>query len=467
MDELTLCELWDLTRPALLPHSRLYSLEPIGMGTAAMESLTGYVARLAETHCVRTRAVVVREVQPLLNKAHVPQPAHSSIPIIWWHSAHSMNGTGSLAMNWVQALETLTGRRDLRFLTLLTWADVLPWQGLLRSTRAWCPACYEAWRQAGQVIYEPLLWALQVITVCPHHHCRLQLQCPHPECQAKTQFLLAAQSRPGHCSRCGGWLGIGSEADALLSEALSEKELAWQTWVSNAVGELLAHTPDPSIPPPPYAQSLAEAVKVCVERVAQGKVRTFVREWHLDRLAVKGWMKAERLPTLRNLLQFCYRLGTPPLILLTQSIAAVDWSKVRRLESVEPCSAPKRARRPFDAEGVRRALEAELASDAQPPPPMCEVARRLGHHHADLHTRFPDLCRAISARYLNYCQQRRKQRTQRLCEEVRQTVIKLHARGVYPSSWRIRSLLSVPDFMRDSEAIATWHATLRELGWES
>jgi hypothetical protein len=50
----TAYEMWDITSPDLPPCSRLYPLEPIGVGTPLVESLTGYIARLAEAHCVST-----------------------------------------------------------------------------------------------------------------------------------------------------------------------------------------------------------------------------------------------------------------------------------------------------------------------------------------------------------------------------------------------------------------------------
>jgi hypothetical protein len=42
-------------------HSRLYHLEPIGIGTPFVESLTSYVVRLAEAHSVSPRIVVTPE----------------------------------------------------------------------------------------------------------------------------------------------------------------------------------------------------------------------------------------------------------------------------------------------------------------------------------------------------------------------------------------------------------------------
>lgn len=45
-------EEWDMNIPAIPPRSRLYRLEPVGIGTPYVESLTSYIARLAAEHCV-------------------------------------------------------------------------------------------------------------------------------------------------------------------------------------------------------------------------------------------------------------------------------------------------------------------------------------------------------------------------------------------------------------------------------
>src|SRR5437016_2319425 len=52
MRPLPLLDSWDCEPPALPPRSRLYALEPIGIGTPHVESLTGYVSRIADAHAV-------------------------------------------------------------------------------------------------------------------------------------------------------------------------------------------------------------------------------------------------------------------------------------------------------------------------------------------------------------------------------------------------------------------------------
>src|SRR5713101_6231814 len=70
-DELTIYEGWDLARAPIPPRSRLFSLEPVGIGTPETESLTGYVVRLATTHGVLVRRLVEEEILPLLGRSYL------------------------------------------------------------------------------------------------------------------------------------------------------------------------------------------------------------------------------------------------------------------------------------------------------------------------------------------------------------------------------------------------------------
>ena len=56
---------WDLEMPDIPERSHFYSLKPVGIGTPQVESLSSYVARLAEAHGVSVGDLVGRE--PLSN----------------------------------------------------------------------------------------------------------------------------------------------------------------------------------------------------------------------------------------------------------------------------------------------------------------------------------------------------------------------------------------------------------------
>jgi hypothetical protein len=59
----------------------------------------------------------------------------------------AINGMREKTQSIIQALKELTQREDLKFLSLLTWKEVVNEQELFRQYRAWCPQCHEQWRQ--------------------------------------------------------------------------------------------------------------------------------------------------------------------------------------------------------------------------------------------------------------------------------------------------------------------------------
>jgi hypothetical protein len=115
---------------------------------------------------------------------------------------------------------------------------------------------------------------------------------------------------------------------------------------------------------------------------------------------------------------------------------------------------------------VRRTLEAELAAGGFPPQPMSTIARKLGYDHSFLCKYFPDLCRAISARFEAYRTTQCDEKKQGIISEVRRAALKVHSEGLYPSQVRVRNLLTRPGAIRIPEALEAWRAILKELGWE-
>ena len=100
-------ELWDLDLPVIAPRSRLFHLEPIGVGTPYVESLTSYVARLAIAHSVPPGTLLAIEIGSLVKKNYLPNTT-SIGAIIAQQSVKALNGNRSGALQLVKALEALT-----------------------------------------------------------------------------------------------------------------------------------------------------------------------------------------------------------------------------------------------------------------------------------------------------------------------------------------------------------------------
>src|SRR4051812_48202995 len=106
------------------------------------------------------------------------------------------------------------------------WSTVIASKQLLRLNRAWCSTCYDEQVKSGAIVYDQLLWALAIVTICPRHHQRLQLQCPHPNCM-KSMPVIASRLRPGYCCYCSGWLGAAVEESLETRSTLSDDQFQW------------------------------------------------------------------------------------------------------------------------------------------------------------------------------------------------------------------------------------------------
>jgi hypothetical protein len=252
-------EAWELRTHRLTGRSYLYSLPPIGRGGPLVESITSYIQRLAEAHAVETGALVNHELRLRVPFARGKRPGQipGRPPYPFYLEAYRLNGTGDRTRLWVAILEELTQVRRLDLLTVLPWADAIDCRHLLRTNRAWCSSCYEGWRTSGRSAYEPLLWMLQAVTVCPDH--RQSLDCLCPVC-GLTQYVLSYKALPGHCSRCKSWLGRAHVTDIEGHYAAENLQTA------EMVADLLTATPYATNPVRRRKTQIYSLLKFCRSR---------------------------------------------------------------------------------------------------------------------------------------------------------------------------------------------------------
>ncbi len=435
-------------------RTRLYCLEPQALGTAWQESLTSYLNRLGWRHHISPRALVLQELVPRLSDE---RPHRQWATFCREGGAMNINGTGALATEWSTLLEQLNGRSDLQFLTLLWWIGNFSARGHLRKTPAWCAACYAEWLQKDLPIYQPLLWMIRVVTVCPQHQRWLEERCPH--C-LKHQSVIALETCPGHCTQCNAWLGAPLKAETTMEA--DEKTLHWQAWILHALEELrAARRVSGELSWEPFFTSLAICMK---ERGACSKLCDLTG---FDSTTFYLWLGRMRraftyTPTLEALLSFCYACNLTPLQLMTAPDALLHVAQ-NGTPAWEP--RPHRPKRDLDRKGALELIQAVL-DGSEELVGVTHLARRLGHREPLLWQYFPQECTLIAQRYQEYLKQRRKERETRVCEEIRQAVISLHAQGIFPSHHKVKVLLSDPNLMRMPEARSTWHAVRRELGLE-
>src|SRR5258708_26683461 len=259
---------WTLSGRPLPPRSLLYALEPIGVGTAFVESLSGYVARLAEAHSVSVGDLVGLVLADVPNPKGAILPPASKASRRGGHGfrvcSYTVKGVTDRAMTWVHALEAATSRHDLHCLTLIPFRRALP-DHLFHRHRSWCSLCYEQWRLNNQTTYEPLVWAIKMSSHCLVHKRPLSYTCPH--C-GRLLNPLGVFARPGHCERCGGWLG-SPHADRDDSSPAEEDQM----WSCRQVGSLLAMLP--LVAPVAIRALLPRTLTIYLEDVAGGNGLSF------------------------------------------------------------------------------------------------------------------------------------------------------------------------------------------------
>src|SRR5438876_1201739 len=366
------------------PRSKLYCLAPLGMGTVEVECLTSYIQRLAWAYRVNPRVLVAEVILPHLGHTYYADLAH--LGSFSRTRSMSINGIGEVAQDWARTLECLTMRSDLRLLTLHPWADGLPTWGLLRPIPQWCPVCYDEWREQKQPVYQPLLWAIQAVTICLQHAQSLVELCP--VCR-QPQSAIASKRGLGCCTQCEAWLG-----QPRSEQACEEDLIDWQKWMKEMVEELLLATiMFGSLP----WHRLPAGINACVEAI--GGTRQLGRIAGVPNVLFCNWRKQKRTPSFTYLLKVSYALNFSPLQFMT-----VEPERLKNtLRAKMIYRSPPRVGLPAPASKgdlariqafLQTMLEGEVA-----PLPLRHVAQQLGVGGKFLAGRFPDECAQILAQY--------------------------------------------------------------------
>ncbi len=324
-------------------------------------------------------------------------------------------------------------------------------------TKAWCPLCYEQWRQASQPVYDPLLWFLQEVTHCCRHQLPLSTRCPYQDC-AQVLPAVGWRARAGYCSYCQRWLGGVSTGANVEHSSFEEKAWFWQQWSTQTVGEVLAFLP--KSPVLPERNRIQQVIVYAVQYLAAGNFSAFTRALGMQLATVHTWYQGKKLPELTMLLQLCCRLGLSLHQVLFQEVETLQL-QFNTSPLLEPL-APKETIL-ADEVAIYQALEKVLADNEQPPPTLGKIARQLGRAPQTLYRVHPTACRTIVARYKAYVQQQKEARLQKFYDEIERVAVQLHAQGEVLNQTSIALHLSQPGVRRDPRVRKFEEEILRKL----
>jgi transcriptional regulator with XRE-family HTH domain len=425
--------LFDFEDCPIPSRSRLHHLLPIGFLTESVESLTSYTSRVAAAHDITAATLFGWEIAPLIDRRflrHSEQRANRSslLTISFRPLVRAINGTGAISSDFIDALQRLTLRTDLRFLTMITWRNIFPHMHLLRGTRAWCPACLGKSTDV-KVQYEKLIWCLDAVKACSLHGRWLHTVCPF--CN-RSQPVLASRTLPGRCSSCAEWLGEDPTLGSSGTESLSGHELVKQRWITDQVGQLLKI--GPSLSNGPERSTIAESVKCCIKLSHYRGESAFAKGLGLPQSSVNEWKNGRSLPGLDSALRICLATGTP---LLDFALGRMPNHPTRKINPAKVTEEnKKRYRHPrrwtsTEVNGAERTLRTMISQ--HPPVPLVNIARCIDRPLPSLYLKFPGLCTKAATQYKEFQNAARRQCVKTAIENLDEIVAgarNLSLRGV-------------------------------------
>jgi len=382
-----------------IPHrTRLYRLEPIGMGTPMVECLASFIHRLAEAHGLPTWVLVRRELAPRFRRKSILGPRDGCE--LLGKMGGAINGNNTSALEAAQVLETLTGHTSLSCLTFARLRILVARRKIIRNCQAWCPDCLEDWRQKEQQIYQPLLWLLSDLTFCPVHGCRLKECCPGCE---RTHTPLGRYRWNGRCPRCWSWLGKNEKG--IASEDL--KPLSkWDQFVAASILPLmgsLQKLPD-SLLPPVFPSNLTALIDLRFG----GNTAAIARVLRATRRTIIDWAQGKLRPSLSSLLSLEYCFGAKAIDWITGIVSITDLQGSRPIDKVT-ADQIHTVPRQHHIDVVRAELARVVESNEYPPRSLRAVCLQLGFDQTVATRKCPELAQQIVAHFRMFQTERKRQ----------------------------------------------------------
>ena len=291
-------------------------VEPLGKRTPYVESLSGYLQRVANVYAIQPADLLEMYVLPVLREQGLWK---SRLGDVLRRHAYAMNGAGQIARISVGRMSALTARDDLSECSFLTVADLelIHSNDLVAERKRWCSRCWRADGEPG-LRYERKLWALSVVEACPVHDVALTQRC---FACGRRQPVVVRDVAVGVCGHCGADLGEAGAPE--LPRAADET--GRQSWYAREAASLV-HAVNVSrlmgFDPHSLAAARATGLADLLERsdsvhghpAAVEQVDRWQREWrrpHLETMFSVLWRA--RWPVARLFPEAVQRVVAAPL----------------------------------------------------------------------------------------------------------------------------------------------------------
>lgn len=476
-------------------RSKFYNIEPIGIGTPYVESLSSYISRLAAIHNVKLIDLLKLEVSPLLLKDYLKKELSNGIT----KGSMIINENSIVTLDYISALELLIKRNDLTNLTLLNWSGIFK-HNIVSKHRRWCPICLLNMESesGSENIYEPLIWYISSIDICDIHKIILKDKCPN--CNKSLPFL-HSRFRVGHCQYCEFFLGEDLD--------YCEVELSkWDEFVILNYKLLIENT---NIKKCPTKLSFIKNLKKIMKELGFVNIASFARFLEYLPKRITDLFLIESLPSEKVIIDIAYKLNLSIYELLCNddvkcdinvqidkrikrkdtNICDIEYYLKEGMNSENPKSlfalakewgfsdqtakkhlpllcSQYEAKYLLDKENKRSQKQREIENilkeclDKLIPISLTQCAKENGLTYKILSKNSPELSRKVCRRYKNYLKERKNKRINSILMNVRKVAIEMHNKGIFPSKERLANRLGRGIFL-EKEIRDGWLDIMNEL----
>jgi hypothetical protein len=411
---------WGLDCPGtgfeLPPRSPLIRLQPLGLGTPDRECLSSYFLRLADAHRLSPMMLAREILFPERIKEGVLRTNHFDCA---WKRPF-FNGIGVPCQVWVPRLKELTMVDGLERLTL-GFLDRLSTRGLVSAKSRWCPACFREDQERG-IPYGRLIWCIEAVTCCPKHGNKLVERCGCGPDEAQAPGMI--KCLPHICNQCGRNLGLENGRG---SDLPSEKDLRHSRMVADL---LLSELPAPD---QPSSRDIADFLNESLTTYANGNAMALGRLLGVGKSTLHGWLHRGHTPGFTEIMMIAEAHGCSISDVICGRSEAVTTSPMIPKSIRTAKKRQKKKPRKLNWDTIIKRLKEILEQD--PPINVAEASRRVEVSYDLLKNKEPEICSAITARWMIWQRSLVVQRDEELAERVRLAARQMAESGIRPT-WR-------------------------------
>lgn len=420
-----------------MKRSCLYSIEPIGISSIEVESLTSYISRLADNHCVTVGDIMKHLIAPEMGKKYI-----NNIVVRggdgFYKSSSAINGHGILAGDFVKEISFLTSREDICKTTFTNCKDLVPFRGLLKRVRYWCPSCFQADLETGKSVYERLSWTLQPFLKCIIHDRVLERSCPF--CKS-CMYTLERKSVPGYCTKCFFWLGNYRENQSIDMNCGKTND-SMKIFFSQLINRSFE------------SDCVLRSVSFYIDNNFEGSLTKAAEIFGFSKSTLWGWREGVNLPSLKALIDIT-------------SILQLDLSSFIDMEKTETIltknctfkiSPSVRAKKDHNKiiDFLNIVITEKIAYS------LTEIAKLMQCDRKLLTQMYPNECRQIKILYLNSIEEKKKNKSEIMQKKIDDAVYTLKKQGIYPTRRRIEGIIRSA-VLREKKYLSYWEENINLL----